>query len=63
MKEFSVSKGERQGDSLSPFKFMNDMEALNDIMIRAREVDSFHAIQTPNNAPNQIGLTYPTYFM
>ncbi|KAL4560754.1 hypothetical protein LXL04_032908 [Taraxacum kok-saghyz] len=47
-KEFSITKGVRQGDPLSPFLFILAMESLNAVMESAGQLSLFSGVQIPN---------------
>ncbi|XP_022014806.1 uncharacterized protein LOC110914313 [Helianthus annuus] len=49
--EFKCSKGMRQGDPISPFLFVIDMEALSCMISKAEEVGLFSGIKLPFDGP------------
>jgi len=50
-REFSIKRGVRQGDPLSPFLFILAMEALDVVMNKAVSTGLFKGITLPNNGP------------
>ena len=48
MNEFSITKGVRQGDPLSPFCFIISMEGLNVFIISALKKSLVHGINLPH---------------